>query len=579
VADLVERGAAAFLAAAVGDALGWPQENRSSIVDRKVPSPSMSFRAWRRRSGNRFSPYEEVIGAGEYSDDTQMICSVARSFAGSGPRWYDQLTGSELPAFPLYQRGAGRALLEACRSWAAGVPPWVRHSSNDPKSYYGAGGNGGAMRVLPHALNAAAADSPVSVNDVFRDVTATHGHLRAIVGAFVQAVALRTALLVGGTLGYGELLEALLDDPKPWATPPDAESMPEGWLAARSETGDDSFEGSWRSTIEEMTSLLITARQGMRTGALSREQETLRDLGCTGTKTVGSATVSAAGAVFLASRSAANPRAGLLSAAFLPKADTDTLASMTASLLGAFAGREWLGPLDTEVQDSSYIMDLAREVTLGNGGPSQSRATRAGLDVFTSRLERAVPGDTIDFPDGRKTAITEKEELVSKSEGLAAERYRLRAADGQTLFVVRTHRRPKQAQVSSDQLTLPAEPGNLLASTAPAVVRVGVKLNVLQLETMRHFYEDVLGLSPSRWGVAFVTFNDILALTLLRDPGPAAPGRCSIYVEVTHIAELWRRVQKSGVRVVDPLGVESGYRRFRCLDPEANLLEIREDSK
>jgi hypothetical protein len=60
VSDLKARAAAAFLGAAIGDALGWPQENRSSNMDRKTPQPLMEFRAWLRRAGGRFNSYVPI---------------------------------------------------------------------------------------------------------------------------------------------------------------------------------------------------------------------------------------------------------------------------------------------------------------------------------------------------------------------------------------------------------------------------------------------------------------------------------------------------------------------------------------
>lgn len=87
---LDQRAKGALLGAAVGDALGWPQEDRSQRIDQNRSCPSAkasrSFVSWRRRSGGRFYAHEEVIKAGEYSDDTQLILATARSllFKDSG---------------------------------------------------------------------------------------------------------------------------------------------------------------------------------------------------------------------------------------------------------------------------------------------------------------------------------------------------------------------------------------------------------------------------------------------------------------------------------------------------------------
>jgi ADP-ribosylglycohydrolase/predicted enzyme related to lactoylglutathione lyase len=576
VTELFDRGVAAFVGAAIGDALGWPQENRSSNVDRTIPQPAMTFRSWRRRGGGRFNSYEEAIGAGEYSDDTQMICVSARSLTRREGEWYDWLTRVELPTFPVYQRGGGRALLAACRAWGIGVSPWQPHRETDPSSYFNAGGNGGAMRVLPHALAAAAAGRPIAGGNVFRDVTATHGHPRAIVGALVHGVALWTALRIKGTLAYGELIDALLDEPAAWAIVPEVDVSSSGWLTARSSAHGD-FERDWHATVAEMTSLLITAKRGMTAGALASEQETLQSLGCIGTKTVGSGTVTAAGAVYLASRAAANPRSGLLSAAFLPRADTDTLASMTASILAAVAGQHWLAPLDSQVQDRAYLATLARAVAAhetADGSPPRL-VSKSGLDQFTKRLDKAALGESVELTDGRETTVADTVVLEPRTQSSVAVRHRLTVADGQTLHIVRVKRKGRAEVEAASRERLPIDHGPPPEIDAPKVLRVGVKLSVNDLSVMRRFYQDVLGMSPSRTGSSFVTFNDFLALTVVPETPVATTSRLCIYLEVQGIDALWHGIQERRVPIVDPLTAENGRRWFKCLDPEGNVLEVR----
>src|SRR5688572_12093414 len=79
----------AFTALAAGDALGWPQE---FISRRHNLQPSASFRDWERRSGGRFYPHTEIIRAGEYSDDTQLMLAVARSRLTAGASWWQHFT-------------------------------------------------------------------------------------------------------------------------------------------------------------------------------------------------------------------------------------------------------------------------------------------------------------------------------------------------------------------------------------------------------------------------------------------------------------------------------------------------------
>ena len=80
----------AFLALAAGDALGWPQEIRRNV--RSDPSgtssPRLELQTWTRRTRGRYRPYEETIGAGEYTDDTQLTLAVARSRTNHGADWW-----------------------------------------------------------------------------------------------------------------------------------------------------------------------------------------------------------------------------------------------------------------------------------------------------------------------------------------------------------------------------------------------------------------------------------------------------------------------------------------------------------
>lgn len=107
----------------------------------------------------------------------------------------------------------------------------------------------------------------------------------------------------------------------------------------------------------------------------------------------------------------------------------------------------------------------------------------------------------------------------------------------------------------------------------PSIVRVGVKLAVSDLPKMRTFYQESVGMLPTRSGSSFVTFNDVLALTASRQPEATQPARLSVYLEVQNLDLLWRRIEEAGAPIIDPLGTEAGRRRFRCLDPEGNILE------
>ena len=175
--------------AIIGDALGWPQER---IKKRLEYNPSASskihLKSWKRSAGNRFNSYEQTIGAGEYSDDTQLILITARSLL-KGNDWSKYFAGYELPLWLMYERGAGKTLLEAANGWKKFLAPW-NEKSKFTKAYYGSGANGAAMRVLPHSLL-----PDLSLEDLLGQVTLnsiiTHGHPRAILGALLYSSAVR----------------------------------------------------------------------------------------------------------------------------------------------------------------------------------------------------------------------------------------------------------------------------------------------------------------------------------------------------------------------------------------------------
>src|SRR5262249_8652412 len=144
------------------------------------------------------------------------------------------------------------------------------------------------------------------------------------------------------------------------------------------------------------------------------DEQTLRELGCFDKRRNGAGTISAVAAIYLAARTATRPSAGLLRAAFLPKADTDTLASMTASLLGALHGPDWTDELNREVQDARYLHDLADRLSalpFRPKGPRQEaldEMPRPATAVRAAEIKRfrdasfgphSVPPTR--FPDGR----------------------------------------------------------------------------------------------------------------------------------------------------------------------------------
>ena len=436
----------AFVAFAAGDALGWPQE-----VPRRVRggpttgSPTLEFQTWTRRSGGRFRPYDEVIQAGEYSDDTQLTLAVGRSRTNHGADWWKAFMRVELPRWMLYERGGGGATKRAAQAWLTGSPPWVAGKTDGVRRYFDAGGNGVAMRVLPHALFLADRDNAAAlVHDVVRDGTATHGHPRALVGATAFGYAAWSLVRRTRTLGFGELLDLLLDEGGVWGAFPHAERDGGAWLEAAHRVLGEPYERLWERTVGEMRKLLEQARNGVRAGALADDRAVLDDLGCFG-RFKGAGTVTAAAAAYLTARHAAQPAQGVLRAAFEQGADTDTLAAMTGGLLGCLGGDDWLPGPWRNVQDAAYLRRLAGRVAQGPSGaehrtvetPAPARRVLADL-ARTADQEVALGGETRVWP----TALPD---LKSASKSIAVRAWRLRTREGQTLYVTKVEQLKRAA--------------------------------------------------------------------------------------------------------------------------------------
>ena len=439
----------AFLAFAAGDALGWPQEVGRSGGSRTVETaPHVEFKAWMRRSAGPHRPYEEVIDAGAYSDDTQLALAVARSRTSHGADWWKTFATVELPLWTLYERGGGGATKRAARAWIDGGPPWKVAKRDAVRRYFDAGGNGVAMRVLPHALFLAGSDDPNQlVREVVFDGSATHGHPRALVGAAAYAYAAWSLARRTGTLGFGELLDLLLDESSTWGTFPRSDRGGGTWLAA-AEGVTDGYERIWSQTVGEMRTLLEVARRGVRAGALADDHAVLAELGCFGSSK-GSGAVTAAAAAYLVARHAAQPRQGVVRAAFESGADTDTLAAMTGGLAGCLAGVEWIPRPWLDVQDAGYLRRMAGRLAAGpDGADRRAVPARPDLQAILSELARNRDGDVGDLVlgDGMRAQAEALTDPRAIAKSIAVRAWRLRTADGQTLYVTKVDAQPGRSR-------------------------------------------------------------------------------------------------------------------------------------
>ena len=443
---LRDKARGALLGLAAGDSLGWPQEIPRKTVRRPEPAaPSCEFQEWVRHTGGRFYAHTETVRKGEYSDDTQLALAVARSRAFAGDAWQTALTRTELPLWSLYERGGGGATKRAAASWARATAPWLQDQASTGQ-YFAAGGNGVAMRVLPHAIHHACAGKPNAlIRQVVEDGIATHGHPRALIGAAALAYAAWWLLRLDRTMEYGELVQVMQDSVDTWGDFVATGGCPANWLESAGRTRPENYATHWRRVANEMLELFATAERGIAQAAVADDDAVLRELGCFG-REKGSGTVSAAAAIYLSARHAPQPPRGVLVAAFANGADTDTLAAMTGGLLGSLVGADQLPAAWRSIQDFEYLVATADSLApipeTSKAGLS-ARAPRALGKRELNTLRTALASEStspIDFDGVRHVTIVESTDQDTFSKTASVRTWKLASDDGQTFYVKKFER-------------------------------------------------------------------------------------------------------------------------------------------
>lgn len=573
----------AMLGAACGDALGWPNERIGKSKISKQPQGSLhEFRKWSRRSGGRFFPHEEVIEAGEYSDDTQLILCLSRSLL-KGSKWWDYFTQVELPFWSAYERGGGGATKRTVDSWLDGVAPWTQNRKPQyVKRYFNAGGNGVAMRALPHVLHLGGKEFSEVASSIFLDGITTHGHPRALLGALVYGFALWIALRKDSKLGYGELVEELIAHESTWSIIPSHEKVGPKWLKQAEKHLKD-YSKIWSSAKDEILQYLSVCHTELSKGALSFDDDALEKLQCFNKKISGAGTVAAISSVYIASRYAADPINGVIKAAFAIGSDTDTIASMAGGLLGCINGSDWLSSVKNGIQDSIYIEKTA--LCLGknksNDDLSFKPVKRSALKNWIDNVVTIPDSSEISLPDGRKAKVKCGQDQIGRSGKYKVEFRKFITAEGQTLYINKISKGnfaspPPSSNVPTREIT----PNKMQQSQYPERLNLGPKLPVASIEKSIWFYKEMLGLTIKKQSKDVVVFAQGLVLapaTYIKE-FQVNGFRTLMYVEVTDIQNRYNWIVDRNIQVVTKLECwgQSKRRYFRCFDPDGNLVEVFE---
>jgi predicted enzyme related to lactoylglutathione lyase len=431
------------------------------------------------------------------------------------------------------------------------------------------------------------------------DGVATHGHPRALIGATAYANAAWWLLGLDQPLGFGQLVDVLLDHSSSWGTFPEKEPSRNGWLDTANSATHGEYENLWRTVTREMITLLEEARRGVQQGALADDDEILEKLGGFGDQK-GAGTVTAAAAIYLCARYAAQPTQGVLRAAFALGADTDTLAAMTGGLMGCLAGTDWLPREWFKVQDCQYLRHLAAR--LFSGQPIEGETPASPRALGPNDLDRlhqtlaANRSDSFDLDEARQARIVSTSTPKPLSASVKARAWKLKTSDGQTLFVTRIERQskplPPQAEGDAEQPKAVKSAGPVRSGAMAA----GVKISVGNLKAASDFYEKVFGLTAVKQSSRYVSYGALSLIDLVytsellgnrssagTDSAKETEGipplrrRSFIVLHVNDLQGVHDRVKSVGGRITQAMTcMPWGERVFYCLDPEGNLIEVIE---
>lgn len=453
IPSIREKCTGALIASAIGDALGWPYEFRSRNSATTSENPGDFFSDWARNSGGRYWNHKETILAGEYSDDTQMILAVSRSII-SGSDWKDRLAFIELPYWLEYERGGGSALKKAAKSYKANKKPW---DGENAREYFEAGGNGAAMRILPHVIAHydSSNDMELLMNDVFLNSIISHGHPRAILGATCYAFALDAILRKKTTLLYGELIQWVIDGTSVWGAYRGGVA-PNSWNKAKDNLLGDSYISEWYKYVDDMVDKLHYIDKSLKKGLLVNDRVVLTELKCF-EKENGAGDIAILAALYLASKYANNPILGIKTAAYTVGTDTDTIASITGGLLGMLCGMNWIPSEWRIVQDYRCLCDIAEILLSNNMKLSSKRISDINSNntnvssIQNSPIGKSYIVDSIDLPCGKNGQV-----IITKVCTLL----------GQTIYLKQYTRRSRSDDISDNTVSTASAQLNMFDKVA-----------------------------------------------------------------------------------------------------------------
>lgn len=348
--------------AAIGDALGWMTEFEKSkdLLRKKFGSDYINtFHDWEKNVGGRFHGYVDKLKAGSYSDDTQLLLSVARSIKSDGFVDQQYFAKKELPEWLLYSRGAGRTIKNAARKIERKSAKWNKNfftfkAGKTTIDYRESGANGAAMRILPIAL--ANFGEPDKIKEeIFGNSIITHGHPRAILGAMLYGYSIDTILRFNSENfnSTSFLTELGKDMQQKFSIDFLSSQKFSSWESEWNKGTLKPFRDLFNEIIEETQECLrVTYKLLMNN---TSDFNALTKLGCYNNETKGSGTSTVIAGIFLTCKYSNEPLKGIEQAVNSIGTDTDSIAAFTGGLLGALHGQTIIPSKWKSVQDFDYL--------------------------------------------------------------------------------------------------------------------------------------------------------------------------------------------------------------------------------
>jgi ADP-ribosylglycohydrolase len=348
--------------AAIGDALGWMTEfvkSQDSLKKKYGTNYINSFHDWNKNVGGRFHGYTDKLNSGSYSDDTQLLLSVARSISKEGFVDQQYFAKKELPNWLLYSRGAGRTIKNAARKIERKSVKWNNNFftfkvGKTTIDYRESGANGAAMRILPIAL--ANFGEPDKIKEeIFGNSIITHGHPRAILGAMLYGYSIDTILRFSPeNFNYINFLTELGKDiHQKFSIDFLDNSKFKSWETEWNKNSKEPFRILFKSIIDETQEYLRTTYKLITNN--SSDFDALTKLSCYKNETKGSGTSTVIAGIYLACKYSNEPLKGIEQAVNSIGTDTDSIAAFTGGLVGALHGQSIIPSKWKNVQDFEYL--------------------------------------------------------------------------------------------------------------------------------------------------------------------------------------------------------------------------------